>query len=72
MDSVLILYLANNTHYITVDNRKKNEKKDKLQLRQDLIHLLGLQITKTRNTFYIIVLRDIRLEVKRSSETMTI
>ena len=68
-----MLYLANNTHYITVDNRKKKkEKKDKLQLRQDLIHLLGLQITKTRNTLYIIVLTDIRLEIKRSSETMTI
>ena len=68
-----LLYLTNNTLYITVDNRKKKtEKKDKLQLSQDLIQLVRLQITKRRNTLYIIVLTGIRLEVKRSSETMTV
>ena len=48
------------------------EKKDKLQLSQDLIQLVGITNYKSRNTLYIIVLTDIRLEVKRSSETMTI
>ena len=44
-----ILYLANNTHYITVDSRKKKtEKKNELQLSQDLIQLVG--ITNYKNT----------------------
>ena len=50
----LILYLANNTYYITVDNppppKQKTEKKDKLQLSQDLIQLVG--ITNYKDTEY--------------------
>ena len=47
----LILYSANNTHYITVDDgKKKTEKKNKLQLSQDLIQLVG--ITNYKNTEY--------------------